>query len=329
MMSIVGRKSGDPVRARARQCVCNLVLVSRSKVNRRSDLETIRRLIRDQYPDVHPLVVEDGRRYLPHNLYLWMRPTMPFSTVQVNHFRLLRGQVYQGQPLSKSQECTALEKAGLPVPRWALVTPEHTPDLAELGPYVVMKPDRGSQGADVKIVRKSRVRFIEPKTYKARDTKAWPAQEFIYTGPWPVSYRVLSLFGQALYATRTEADHRHVPLPDRYAFDGASQPGGMTIVSTGKGCTYTLCHDPEIIRMGEAAHRAFPDIPLLGVDILREVPGGALYISEVNASGKVWHFSSPAGLNIQQEFGFNFESQFDGFRKAARVLAEQARAGAR
>ena len=90
-----------------------------------------------------------------------------------------------------------------------------------------------------------------------------------------------------------------------------------------------LNYDEEIIRLGEAAAAAFPDIPLLGFDIVREVPSGKLYILEANALGYVWHFSSPMGLQFQRENNFNLESQFDGLRKAAHILADKTQELAR
>lgn len=96
---------------------------------------------------------------------------------------------------------------------------------------------------------------------------------------------------------------------------------GVSIVASGKGCEFTLNYDEEVIRLGEAAHSAFPDIPLLGADIVREVPSGKLYILEVNAIGYIWHFSSSMGISFQNQFNFNLESQFDGLTKAAHILA--------
>lgn len=86
--------------------------------------------------------------------------------------------------------------------------------------------------------------------------------------------------------------------------------------------------DAEVIRFAEDAHRVFCDIGLLGVDVVRRVTDGKLFVVEVNASGWVWHFGSPLGLRAQAEFGFRFEQQFDGIRKAARVPASQARLAA-
>lgn len=54
----------------------------------------------------------------------------------------------------------------------------------------------------------------------------------------------------------------------RYDFKGDEHGGGMSIVSSGKGCSFTLHQDKEVIGLAERAHSALPNIPLLGVDII-------------------------------------------------------------
>jgi hypothetical protein len=202
------------------------------------------------------------------------------------------------------------------------------PDLASFGPYVVVKPDIGGRGAEVKVKRKTRVRWKPPVTHFAQRRKVldWVVQEFVYTGPWPVSYRVATLFGRPLYAWRVEADRNRRPLrgPDKFG-EGGEHGGGMSICSSGGGCTFQLCNDPEILDLAAQAHTAFPSIPLLGTDILREHGTGRLYIIEVNANGAVWHFSSRTGRSIQAHARFDLARQFDGLRRAAEVLTEVAR----
>ena len=109
-----------------------------------------------------------------------------------------------------------MQKIGIPVPRWALVTPDTAPDLNDFGPYVVVKPDWSGQGADVKIMRRGRVRWRPPTTdYTKRlqgDRGNWLVQEFIYTGQQPVSYRVTTLFGEPLWAWQIQADTARRPL---------------------------------------------------------------------------------------------------------------------
>ena len=204
--------------------------------------------------------------------------------------------MFQGNPLTKSQEYQRLQAFGIPVPRWALLTEANRPDLEAFGKYVVSKPDRGGRGAEVKIRKRSRVCWKAPENVLARDCSDVVVQEFIYTGAWPASYRVTTLFGKVLWSWCAEADHGRRPLQGPDAFAGGPEIGGMSIVATGRGSRFALSDEPDVIALAEKAHGAFPDIPLLGIDILREQPSGKLYVIEVNSCGQTWHFSSPTGL---------------------------------
>ena len=77
--------------------------------------------------------------------------------------------------------------------------------------------------------------------------------------------------------------------------------------------------------MGESAHAAFPEIPLLGFDVVREVSSGKLYVLEANAIGYIWSFTP----HQVADYGFSFEAQFDGVRKAAYILAQKTQECAR
>ncbi len=307
----------------------NLILVLAPYIAR-EEFEKVAGYVRDIAPDVQTAVVDDAptdQSPVPPELDL---PTMTFAPAQLESYRPFRGTVFQGRPLTKSQEYTALGRAGVPVPRWAVVTPDSVPDLSEFGPYVVFKPDRSGKGADVRIMRKGRVRWRPPETDFTKlvggPNQNWLVQEFVYTGPWPVSYRVTTLFGEPLFAVRVEADRRRPELSHRYDFGGRP---GVSIASSGAGCVMALTDDPRVLSLAAAAHAAFRTIPLLGVDILEDAETGKLYVLEVNAVGYTWHFSSRPGLRAQREFGFDFDAQFDGRRKAARILVEQVRRHAR
>jgi glutathione synthase/RimK-type ligase-like ATP-grasp enzyme len=229
--------------------------------------------------------------------------------------------------LTKSQEYRLLEAIGIPVPRWALVASPSRQAIDGLGPYVVTKPDRGSRGADVRIVNCRNVRWSPPRTAMGQGMGgvlgARVVQEFIYTGPWPRSYRVITLFGEVLACVEIEAAHSREPLPSRYAFRDLGD--GVSIVSSGKGCTFTPVDDPGILDLAARAHRAFPVIPLLGIDIVRDHDTGALYVVEANSIGYTWHFSSTSGRALRERFGLDLEAQFDGRRRAARALAAATR----
>lgn len=115
--------------------------------------------------------------------------------------------------------------------------------------------------------------------------------------------------------------------PIRHAADFTS--GGRSIVASHVGCSIEFCHDADILALAERAARVFPDIPLLGVDILRDADSGQLHVVEVNSRGGCWGFSSRKATAMQQILGRPFESQFDAFARAARGLIEETRRRAR
>jgi hypothetical protein len=297
------------------------VLVSHRSLNDHGDLERIAASIRRDAPDVRVHVVRDKRHSLLR-ARLAFRPTLVYSASALRHLRPLRGALLQGSLQSKVEEMQALERAGVPVPRWKLVTRDAPPpDVSDFGSYVVMKPDHGARGADVRIVRNDRVRFLDPLTRYAANTSRWIVQQYVHTGRWPVAQRVLTLCGTPLYAFRTTADSAKAPI--RHAQDFAD--GGRSIVASHVGCSIEFCHDQDILALAQRASRVFPHIPLLGVDVLREADTGKLYVIEVNSSGRCWGFSSERGRGMQQRLGRRYESQFDGLARAARVLAEETR----
>jgi hypothetical protein len=289
-------------------------------LNQIGDFERIAQFIGEYAPSIHTKICVDGC-YRLKRWALAARPTMVFSPPALRHFKPVRGKVFAGNSLKKSEEYAALEAAGVAVPRYRVLTEQNPqPDLSALGKYVVVKPDRGGRGAHVRIMKSTKAKWQPTESRIAGQSDSLVAQEFIYTGAWPVSYRVTTLFGQVIWALKVEANHSRASLPQAASFD--AHPG-LSVCSNSKGCVMSLMNDERIIRFGEAAHRAFPDIPLLGVDVIQRQPDGELFIVEVNSSGWVWHFSSPLGLRAQKEFGFTFEEQFDGLRKAARILADQ------
>ena len=58
---------------------------------------------------------------------------------------------------------------------------------------------------------------------------------------------------------------------------------------------------------------------MLGVDVLKEVSSGKLYVTEVNALGHNWNFAR----GFRDTLGLDVAEQFNGLRKAAYILAEE------
>ena len=146
----------------------NLVLVGRSRTGHLNDFKTIADIIRQQAPDIRPVVIKD-RPYNIARADVLFQPTLTVSVRGLKKYRPIRGAVTQNRLLMKSEEYEVLESAGVPVPKWALVTEQHPkPDLKGFTDYVVTKPDCGGRGAGVKIKRRGRVRWKAPQNDRTK-----------------------------------------------------------------------------------------------------------------------------------------------------------------
>ena len=129
---------------------------------------------------------------------------------------------------------------------------------------------------------------------------------------------------EVLFCHRAEGDNDLQPLENRYGFAG----GDRIPVTIGANGSWTLCNDPEILDLARRAHAALPDVPLLGIDIVRDKETGRLYVLETNPGGWTWGLSPATGRTCTIS-GSDLARQFDGVRRAARILVERARLEAR
>jgi hypothetical protein len=289
----------------------NLILVHQDTKQDRADYEEIARRV-----DAHVFIVDTKAGAVQDERFDPAAPTLTVSPMPIKKFVPPRGAICQGFEYPKSEQYERLARLGLPFPKWVSVLPDTVLDAGAWGPYVVVKPDLGRKGAEIFIKRTGRVRY---------DAPGFLAQQFIYTGRWPVNYRVVTLFGRTLMSWRCEADHRFVPLESRWDFKAR---GGITVVSNKKDSRYSLAFDRDVISLAEQAHAAFPDQPLLGTDIVRDADSGALYVIECNPRGDAWLISSVMGRLIEQANGLDFAAQFGAIEVAAQALSQETRARA-
>ena len=279
------------------------------------------------------------RRFLIWQLYhtlhrLWTlgQPTVVISmrralAVPYRKFAPRWATIWQQLPMDKIQEFTVLDEAGIPIPRWAAVRRDYQPDLSAFGEFVVVKPADGAKGAFVRVMRRSRVswRPFQVKwrpLYAGTDlsetvSEALVVQDYIHTGPWPICYRVGTVFGEPIYAWRVTADR------SRKAFDpsleGSRFFDGRTIVAPSTGSTLDTEVPNDILDFARRAHTAFPNVPCLGVDIVREESTGKLYALEVHVSGGTFHLTSPMRDRLS-DTEIDLDAQFGGAAAVARGI---------
>src|SRR5581483_1850819 len=243
-------------------------------------------------------------------LPLWPQPTLSLSLLAADR-KLLPGRYLTGSYMPKHTEYPRLEAAGVPVPKWTVIAPDTRLDPGEWGPYVVEKPSSGWSGACVRIRKTGRVRYVAPENLPHDHRGRFGpmlAQRFVYSGPWPTTYRVITFFGEVLLSYRQTSQSHGPALGGRWNF---KEFGGINICSNTRDMTVQLAADDEIIALAERAHRAaFPDFPALAFDIVRDADTGDLFVLECNPQG-TWLFSAAIGLSIQAVNDIKFENQFD------------------
>lgn len=307
----------------------NLALFFRPDKVAASDMETIRDEIGRIDRGVRTFLFPTTETYRWAHLKLLGRPTVSVELGRSKSFRFRRMVRLRQLKRGKLEPSDIIRDAGLPIPPYEVITPGIRLDPADWGPYVVTKPDLGGRGAYVRIQKTVRVRYREADELEPDDPgRRGPrlVQRFVHTGPYPVSFRVLTLFGEPLGCTRYEGRHDVLPLD---APDAFGRTGSRPIVASAKGCTITLWHDEEMLALARRVHALFPTVPTLGQDFMRDARTGQLHIVEVNPNGDVWFFSNRSGREMQKQFGLDLYSQFDALPTAARTLAAVARRYAR
>ncbi len=300
----------------------NLILVHQNTKQALSDLETIAHNVASAGAGIEAHVVDTKTLDWSHAAKVANDATLTVSPMPIKKFAAPRGRVCQGFEYRKCVQNERLRAIGVPVPDWIEIGADTTLDPEQWGPYVVVKPELGRKGAEIRIKRTERVRFKPedsfPEGHPGRKAPHF-AQRFIYTGPWPSNFRVVTLFGKTLMCWRCEADHGYPALESRYGFDG----GGVTIVSNKKTSHYSLAFDEDVMRLAEKAHAAFPDQPLLGTDVIRDAETGELFVLETNPRGDTWYMSSATGEMIQRDNGVDFMAQFNALEIASEVLVRK------
>lgn len=299
-----------------------LILIPNYGEHSAEELDEICGKIRERAGDVIPFVAE--KKKLRRWQLVWLfRPSFFCALCVVRRWEPLRGHLLQCVKISKNDQFQRIKDAGIDCLMWTQLRPGLDLDPAEWGPLVVIKPEGGLKGMDVKLCRTNRVRWDEAK----HGDREWLVQEMAYTGPVPVSYRVMTFCGRMLYMERSEnvGCGNLFEEPD----NPKSASGHNIVASSRKGRAELVC-DKEIADFAEqVAESAFPDVSVLGLDIMRDIRNGRLCVAEVNPRGLAWHFSSKGGKQKQREFGYSYAEQFGAYDIAADRLIEMTRCYAR
>jgi hypothetical protein len=205
--------------------------------------------------------------------------------------------------------------------------PAHVADLADESATLDQRTSSNVSQTQICTPIHKRTRNIRyrPPNEASRD-QHWArepmvAQRFIQTGSYACHYRVLTLFGEPLVA---RFDRSTIPLPPLNSSDEVL--AGATIASSFPHRTSRFAREPDVLDLARRTYYAAPDIPLQGVDIIREDGTDKLYVLEINPGGNTWIFSNKWSANFKASVGVDdVATAFDSWDVAARVLVERTR----
>jgi hypothetical protein len=248
--------------------------------------------------------------------------------------------VLQGQQIPKLEQYRRFLAAGLPTPKTAAFVFGRRYDEADWGEFVVLKPldlALTSKGGNLMLLRARRLEQLRqadfPEKHFLRLGTAL-VQSFIDTGPEATVRRVLCLCGRPLYVLRSWSPLRRPDLtaPDAEIEASIVDPKHPELKARfGVFERRSLAPDPDAGVFAATVHRAFPEIPLIGCDVLKDHATGKLYVIEINAGGNTWHFSSATYARQRAELGGRdaFVNQIGAWKIAAEALIAKTRECAR
>jgi hypothetical protein len=307
---------------------CNLLIVHNRTYQALSDWQDVARRMAIRAPDIEVRILSEE---LPRDPYLetWQvsRPSLVVSGRPLEGYVPQGGAVVCGGGIGKLAEYERLAAAGVPVPEtWEmedfLANPPDIDDTA----FLIVKPNARGRGIDIKLmtVPQVRARGREMIPGPGRRAIVQPFIDHTLADGRPANFRVLTLFGRILYCMQYSWPKVRDPL------DWIAAEGSAIASNYMDGAVRDILGPPDVLALAQKAAEAFPDRPILGIDIIRENVTGQLFVLEVNTGGRVWHLSSDRVRSVTDEdYRAKLYAQFDALSVASDALIENTRALAR
>jgi hypothetical protein len=306
----------------------NLIIFQVPHRQQISDFLTVRNMMAGRAPDIEVHIISTA---IPIPADFWRkaaeRPTLIFSPMPLRIDPNIRGAWLICSNRKKSEEIEMLKRAGFPVPDTKMITQGLVLDEAVWGPFTVVKPDIGYRGRGVMLVRTRHVRWSDTSllpTDDPRHGRDLLAQRYIHTGDYVRCYRVMTVLGRPIYALVSLAAEK-LPSMDPKAEDEIE----LEVAANGVERKLTLTDDAEVIALATAVSGRLTQVPVMGIDIVREHETGRLSVLELNSSGRTWHLSSDHGLGHQRDYGLDCYGQFNALSTITDALIEATRSMAK
>ena len=258
---------------------------------------------------------------------IWKYPALLVNLTLSEPLKMPRGAALVSRPLSKLQQDEMFRLAGIRTPLTAKYEIGMTLDARVWGDYVLMKPmplHLTSKSIGIQVFRTPRLSGKTDSEFPADHlvhSTGMLIQQFVDTGPDLEKFRALTLCGEVLYIARSTNVRKR---PDLSSPDEVIEAANFQ--SDGSRVEYGQY--PDVHEFARRMAGAFPAVPLLGCDIVRDVASGELTALEVNAGGNVWHFSSQLQADRRARLPEDMkrrQEQYGAFDVAAKALVKATR----
>jgi len=279
-------------------------------------------------PDIEVFVASNDTRSSTTRKQAGRRPTLVYSPTELRSFEPLRGKIYAGALIGKDAQLNRLSKAGIPVPDYEVLSADFELDPKRFGQIALLKPvGSTSHGSGIDLVQTAALAGSQwrkhPAIQSAGDAQMI-VQRFIDTGVYPSHYRVLTLFGEPIFAFRAVST---IPRPSLDA-PPTVLAAGPFMAKHGHRRLFVPV-EQDVLDLARRTFDAISEVALHGIDIIRESETGQLFVLEVNPGGNTWSFSSKWAPLLQQEMNTpDLAAQFDAWNTCARVLVQRTRSEA-
>lgn len=302
----------------------NVVLVHEPGVLEWADLGAIAHEVHALAPDIEVYIVSNEGHSPTTTKWAAERPTLVYSPTVLRGFKPRRGKIYAGALITKDIQLQRLAEAGVPVPDYALLTDDDAFDPDRFGPIVMLKSSGfTSHGTGVAMVRAQDIAGSRWREHPLARLPERPmiVQNLIDSGEYPSHYRVLTLFGEPIFAFRAVSN---VPRPPLDA-PADVLAAGPFMAKHGQRQLLVPVED-DVLNVARQTFRAISEVALHGCDIIRQAQTGRLYVLEINPGGNTWSFSSRWADILRRELNLqDLSTQFGAWKICARLLIERAR----
>lgn len=306
---------------------CSLVIIHRGPEYRR-DFDEIAVKVRalDPAVEVYHCAASEAAG-IPARA--WRHPALTIALLAQFRVPVPRGRIFKNQSIQKLIQQKMLRDKGIPTPPALPFAFGMKLDPVLFGAFVILKPvnlRQTSRGDGIRVMRRKRAEQLLPSDFPRLgllpgNLSAYIVQKFNSTGEYPTSFRITTFLGAVITSEKIVSKIASPPLSSAdEVIESAS------FISKGQR-DLLLVKDDDVLDLAVRAAKCFPSIPLLGIDIIRDV-NNRLQVLEVNAGGNTWHYSSKATEeNRRRDPGYyaGMKTQFGAFDIVARRMCEEVR----